>query len=610
VTLITLQGATLAYGDRPLLDNADLTLLEGERIGLIGRNGAGKSSLMRVLARLEYLEDGEMKQQDGLSVVYVEQEPVFPEGSGALDSLMRRIGAYEHHDEREMWQIQSRILEYLHRFGLEENALDLSSASGGEKKKAALAAAFAVQPDVLFLDEPTNHLDIDAILVLEDLILSEFRGSKSLMTVTHDRSFLNRVSTRILELDRGILRSYPGSFDAYEKRKDEELHAEEIARRQFDKFWAQEEVWIRKGIEARRTRNEGRVRRLMDLRRQREERRDRVGVSKLSLDSGERSGKLVAELENVYKSFDGEPVVRDLSLRILRGDKLGILGPNGAGKTTLVKLILGELAPDAGKIRLGTNLQIAYFDQLRETLDPEKTLAETVSPGSDWVEIRGVRKHVIGYLEDFLFPPHRSNVKVASLSGGERNRLLLAKLFARPANLLVMDEPTNDLDIESLELLEETLSEYPGTVILVSHDRSFMDNVATIFIGAAGDGVWKPYLGGYEEWLKDRREARKKEEPQVQTPAAPKAAPKKRNSNKDKLTFKERKELEELPSLIEKLEEEKDALVQAMQDAAYQKKSPEEMLEDGQRMKEVEETLEEKYARWEFLAQKEEGAGS
>lgn len=601
--LISMTNAVQAWGDHPLLDHADLMINEGERIGLIGRNGTGKSSLLKVLAGVEKLDEGVLQQKNGIHVTYVEQEPVFPEAGDLLESLILRGGIDKIDDEKRRWQIQAKIIEYLHRFGINESTLDVKKASGGEKKKAALSLGFALSPDLLLLDEPTNHLDIDAILVLEEIILSEFKNSRSLMTVTHDRSFLNRISDRIVELDRGVLRSYPGSFEQYEQRKTEELSAEETARRKFDKFWAQEEVWIRKGIEARRTRNEGRVRRLEQLRIQRAQRRDQIGSAKISLDAGEKSGKLVAELIDVNKSFTNKDIVKNLSLRILRGDKLGLLGPNGVGKTTFIKLILGQLQPDSGSIRLGTNLQIAYFDQLRNELSPEKTLVETVSPGSDWVEVAGTRKHVVGYLNEFLFPPHRVNVKVSSLSGGEKNRLLLAKLFAKPANLLVMDEPTNDLDIDSLELLEDTLSRYPGTVILVSHDRSFMDNVATLVIAPDPNGNWSAYVGGYDEWIEHRKKM-------VQVPQEVKlkasASVRVKNQTRVKLTYKETKELERLPEEIENLENRRESFILAMQSPEYSQKKPEEMTQDGQEMKRIEEELTEKYARWEELDAKQQ----
>lgn len=494
MSLISILQAHLAWGDKPLLDSVDLTVEEGQRIGLIGRNGTGKSSLMKVLAGLEKLDDGTLHIQNGLNAVYVEQEPFFPEAPTLMESLVLRGRFDDIADSKYRWQLQSRLSEYLHRFGLDENA-DLSKASGGEKKKAALALAFSLEPDLLLLDEPTNHLDIDAIELLEEIILSEFKKSRSLVTVTHDRAFLNRIVDSIWELDRGVVRRYPGNFEEYQTRKAAELADEEKARQNFDKVWSQEEAWIRRGIEARRTRNEGRVRRLEKMRVERENRRDRLGVVDLNIDAGERSGKIVAELTDVYKSYGGRCLINDLTMRVMRGDKLGLLGPNGVGKSTLIKIILGQVAPDEGTVKPGTNLQVAYFDQLRTELDPDKTLQETVSPGSDWVEVGGVKKHIVGYLGDFLFPPHRMNVKVGSLSGGERNRLLLAKLFAKPANLLVMDEPTNDLDIESVEMLEDTLSSYPGTVLIVSHDRQFMDNVATFAIAPDKNGKWTSYAG-------------------------------------------------------------------------------------------------------------------
>jgi ABC transport system ATP-binding/permease protein len=487
MTLFSLIDAELAFGDVPLLDRAALSAQEGERIGLIGRNGTGKSSLLAVLAGRLALDDGELKRRDGLRVISVEQEPELPHAAHIHDSLLRRGHIPAIADERERWRVEARLTEYLQRFGVDGAGVP-ESASGGERKRAALALAFALSPDLLLLDEPTNHLDVQAIERLEDLVIK----APAAIVITHDRAFLNRVATRIVELDRGVLRSYPGNFAAYEQRKEEQLAAEAVSRRKFDKFWAQEEVWIRKGIEARRTRNEGRVRRLQQLRGERAERRDRLGKVKLTLDAGERSGKLVAELEGVCKAFGGRPIVQDLDLRVMRGDRLALIGPNGAGKSTLLKLILGQLAPDRGTVRLGTNLEVAYFDQMRAQLDPEKTVAETIAPGSDWIETGGGRKHVMSYLGEFLFPPRRAQAPVKTLSGGERNRLLLARLFARPANLLVLDEPTNDLDIESLELLESTLQEYRGTLLLVSHDRAFLDAIATQSLvkeeSAAGTG--------------------------------------------------------------------------------------------------------------------------
>lgn len=598
--LQTLQDAHLAWGDAPLLDKVNLTIEEGQRFGLIGRNGTGKSSLLKVLAGVEKLDAGKRNVAKGLRAIYVEQDPVYPEAATVYDALFKRGKIDEIGDEVHRWEVISKLNEYIHLFGLNADASP-ESISGGEKKKGALALAFALEPQLLLLDEPTNHLDIDAIFRLEELILSNFRKNRTLVTITHDRSFLNKVAQQILELDRGDLRTYPGNFEAYEKRKNEELEAEEKARSQFDKFWAQEEVWIRKGIEARRTRNEGRVRRLEQIRREREARRDRIGTAKLALDAGGKSGKMVAELEDVCLSFGDRTLVKNLNLRLMRGDKLGLIGPNGVGKSSLIKVILGKLKPTSGKVRLGTNLEVAYFDQLRAELNPEKTLVETVSPGSDWVEVNGQRKHVIGYLGDFLFPPHRANVKVSSLSGGEKNRLLLAKLFAKPANLLVMDEPTNDLDIESLEMLEDTLSNYQGTIILVSHDQTFMDNVASFVIAPDSKGVWTSYVGGYEEWLRHREEL---EKPAEEKKPAPKSVQVREKGKPTKLSYKENKELEKLPSEIESLEEEQKQLIASMSGEGSEKKTPDFFANANKRMAEISDLLEKKYARWEELDQK------
>jgi ATP-binding cassette subfamily F protein uup len=595
--LLTLRNAELAYGHVPLLDRAQLSIDANERVGLIGRNGTGKSSLLSVIAGRVALDEGEVAMQDGLRVVSVEQEPTLPTAPTILDSLTIRGALDAIHDERERWNAQARLNEYLHRLSVAADRAP-ESASGGERKRAALALALAQQPDLLLLDEPTNHLDIDAITVLEDLIL---RGPAAIV-ITHDRAFLDRVATRIVELDRGLLRSYPGNFAAYETRKGEELAAEAIATRKFDKFWAQEEVWIRKGVEARRTRNEGRVRRLKALREERAARRERQGNVKLTLDAGERSGKLVAELQNVQKSFGERCIVRDLSLRIQRGDRWGLIGPNGAGKSTLIKLILGELAPDSGSVRLGTNIQVAYFDQMREQLDPERSVVQTISPGSDWIEIGTERKHVMTYLGDFLFPPQRANSPVKALSGGERNRLLLARLFARTANVLVMDEPTNDLDIESLELLEATLQTYSGTLLLVSHDRTFLDNVVTETLVAEGNGHWQNYVGGYSDWLAQRPS---------QEPVAPKpkaetksVAPRAANPSSVKLSFKETRELQLLPAEIEALEQEQQALTNAMMSSDYHRRTPDQLRTDRERLAQLEQELAEKFDRWSTLEAK------
>jgi len=603
--LLSVSDSELAFGELPLLDRASFTLEAGERIGLIGRNGTGKSSLLGVIAGTLALDGGELRKRDGLRVVLVEQEPALPHADTLRHSLLLRGHIPALHDERERWRAEARLSEFLHRFGVDEN-LDPGAASGGEAKRAALALALALQPELLLLDEPTNHLDIDGIAQLETLLARQ----SAAIVVTHDRAFLDRVATRIVELDRGWLRSYPGNYSDFERRKESELAAEAIAQRRFDKFWREEEAWIRRGIEARRTRNEGRVTRLTRLREERAARRERLGSVKLAIGAGSRSGKLVAELTGVTRGYPGrpEPVVKELDLIVSRGDRIGLIGANGAGKTTLLKLILGTLAPDAGKIRLGTNVQPAYFDQMREALDPEKTVAETISPGSDWVEAGGGRKHVMSYLGDFLFPPRRATSPVRMLSGGERNRLLLARLFARPANVLVLDEPTNDLDIESLELLETALQDYDGTLLLVSHDRAFLDNVVTQTVAAEGGGRWHEYPGGYTDWLRQSDKAeggRQKAEvagqdssPVTRHPS-PGAA-----SGRDtrvKLNNKEARELAALPGEISALEAEQGALAARMVSPDYFRQSPGILRADKARTAEIEERLIEKLERWEAL---------
>jgi ATP-binding cassette subfamily F protein uup len=600
--LLTILDAELAFGLHPLLDRAALVVRGGERIGLIGRNGTGKSTLLRAIRGDVALDGGEIRRRDGLRIAYVEQEPSLPAAPTLRDSLVLRGGFTAMHDDRERWRAEARLVEYLHRFGLDES-LSPAAASGGECKRATLALALALEPQLLLLDEPTNHLDIDGIRLLEELLA---RGPAGIF-ITHDRAFLDGVATRIVELDRGLLRSYPGNFSAYERRKDEQLAAESVANRRFDKFWAQEEVWIRKGVEARRTRNAGRVHRLEELRRERAARRERVGNLKLTLDAGERSGKLVAELEEVTKGYGRAPLVRNLSLRIMRGDRLGLVGPNGAGKSTLLKLILGQLAPDSGTVRLGTNVQVAYFDQLREQLDPEASVAATVSPTSDWVEVGGGRRHVISYLGDFLFPPQRAESPVRMLSGGERNRLLLARLFARPANVLVLDEPTNDLDIESLELLEATLQEYPGTVLLVSHDRRFLDEVVTQTLAAEGDGDWREYVGGYSDWLEQRGQG----EPQTlkraaasaagegeQTVEAVQVAARGRSAAPTKLSYKDTRDLEQLPARIEVLEDEQRQITGRMAGGDYHRAGAAQIKADRERLGAIETELAEAFERW------------
>jgi len=600
MTLFTLAEAELAFGLKPLLDRASLTVRDDERIGLIGRNGTGKSSLLKVIAGLIDLDDGEIKRREGLSIALVEQEPELPRASSLRESLAMRGHLDSIHDERERWRIDARLVEFLHRFALDE-ATPPESASGGERKGAALSLALALQPDLLLLDEPTNHLDIDAITLLEEVL----RKRPASIMITHDRAFLDRVANRIVELDRGLLRSYAGNFAAYESRKADELAAEMAAKRKFDKFWEQEEAWIRKGIEARRTRDEGRVRRLEALRRERIARRERLGNIKLALDPGQRSGKLVAELIDVNKSFGERMLVRELSLRLVRGDRLGLIGPNGVGKSTLLKLILGQLPPDSRRVRLGTKLRVAYFDQLRSELDPERSLIDTISPGSQWVETAGGRKHVLSYLGDFLFPPQRAQAPVKMLSGGERNRLLLARLLAQPTNLLVMDEPTNDLDIESLELLEDTLQSYAGTLLLVSHDRVFLDNVVTQTLVAEGNGSWTEYAGGYSDWLAQRpREAPTRAAPrEAGQVAAPTRTPPTRQERgakptRARLNFKEQRELEALPAELEALEREQRELTARISTLGYHQHDIEQIKADRRRAEEIERLLSEKFARW------------
>ena len=628
MALLTLQDACLAYGHVALLDHAAMSLEPGERLGLIGRNGTGKSSLLKILAGLERPDDGLLQLQQGLRRHYVAQEPQFAPGATVFEAVSVGVAEakalrerYEAHAPGEDldalqsriealggWTWEQRVTETLERLQLPADRV-VDELSGGLKKRVALAQALAAAPDVLLLDEPTNHLDLEAIVWLQDL-LAGFAGA--VILITHDRAFLDAVSTRILELDRGQLRSYPGSFSAYEATKARELEDEALANARFDKLLAQEEVWIRKGVEARRTRSVSRINRLVALREQRAARRDVVGKVRLELDTGSRSGKIVAELEGVAKSYGTRAIVRDFTATILRGDKVGLIGPNGAGKTTLLKLILGEIAPDAGTVRQGTQLQVAYFDQMRDALDLDATLADTISPGSEWVEIGSTRKHVMGYLGDFLFSPARANSPVRTLSGGERNRLLLARLFAKPANVLVLDEPTNDLDIETLELLEELLQDYAGTVFVVSHDRRFLDAVVTSTIVSEGDGRWREYEGSVEDWLAQSQRAAAlaaraaKPAPKAEAPA-PAAAPVAAAAAptpaapKRKLSYKEQRELDELPVRIAALEDEQKALGELLNGTELYTRSPEKIAETHARFAAIDEELLALLERWEEL---------
>ncbi len=644
MALLTLNDAHLAYGHVFLLgsarEGASFSLEAGERVGLIGRNGTGKSSFMRIVAGLELPDDGRFELQQGLRRAYVPQEPTFAPGATVFEAaaeglreiraLRERFEAGDHADElfaqidaQDGWAWEQRVEATLHRLGLDA-ARRVDELSGGLKKRVALAQALVARPDVLLLDEPTNHLDLGSIAWLEGL-LNAFKGA--VMLVTHDRAFLDGVCTRIVELDRGVLRSYPGNFAAYELTKARELEDEALANARADKLLAQEEVWIRKGVEARRTRAVARIKRLDVLRQRRAERRDAVGQVRLDVAQGQRSGKIVAELTDVTKAFvPGRPVVRDFSATILRSDKVGLIGPNGAGKTTLLKLILGEIQPDSGTVRQGANLSVAYFDQMRDNLQLDATLADFISPGSEWIEIaheghaathsegKVNRKHVMSYLGDFLFPPERANAPVRTLSGGERNRLLLARLFARPANVLVLDEPTNDLDIDTLDLLEELLQDYPGTVFLVSHDRRFLDNVVTSTLVFEGDGRWREYEGGVGDWALQAQRAQalavamaQGAEPAAAAPApvnrglqaekgpeaarnlgpaAPATEPRRR-----KLSYKEQRELEALPALLASLEAEQAAIQAQLADGTLYARDPGQATQLAQRHAELDDAL-------------------
>jgi ATP-binding cassette subfamily F protein uup len=635
MALIVLTDAKLAFGHVDLLANTAFTLESGERVGLIGRNGTGKSSLLKILAGMEKLDDGLLQYQQGLRIAYVPQEPIFDAEETVFDAVAKGVAQakalreeYEalsvgewndesHHRLDEVqsqlealsgWNWEQRVNETLDRLHL-DGPLKINTLSGGTKKRVALARALVEVPDVLLLDEPTNHLDLDSISWLEDL-LKEYKGS--VILVTHDRAFLDNVCTQIVELDRGILRTYPGNFSAYEVLKDQEMNSESLANARADKLLAQEEVWIRKGVEARRTRSVARIARLENLRDSRSQRRDAVGQVKLAVSAGDRSGKIVADLQNISLSYD-RPIVQDFTATILRGDKVGLLGPNGAGKTTLLKLILGTIAPDSGTATMGTRIEVAYFDQMREGLDLNASLEDYISPGSEWVEINGNKKHVKSYLSDFLFAPERTNSPVSTLSGGERNRLLLARLFARPANVLVLDEPTNDLDIDTLDLLEQLLQDYKGTVFLVSHDRYFLDNVVTSIIANEGDGFWREYEGGYEDWKIQKarsdkiraansgNKAEKIARPVEKADSKVLSNPVISKSSVQKLNGKERLELEALPLQIEVLETEQADIGIAMSNPDLYKNEAELAAGMQARLSELTAELDQKLQRWELL---------
>lgn len=638
MALLSFTNAHLAFGHHALLDAADFSLLPSERVGLIGRNGTGKSSLMRVLADTETLDDGDMQRQKDLHVVYTQQEPDLPDTGSAFDAIRNSMGflqellstyatavsenadadavdAMQAQIERlDGWNWESRARKALQLFQIQPDA-PVGKLSGGGRKRVALALAYAANPDIWLLDEPTNHLDIEAIVLLQE-VLNGFSGS--CVIVSHDRSFLDAVCTRIVELDRGVLRSYPGNFARYQELKAQQLEQEAVINARKDRLLAQEELWIRQGVEARRTRSQSRIRQLHALRAERAERRSPQESIRLEVDSGERSGKIIAELDGVQKAFGDKIIAHNLSLTVMRGDKVGLVGANGVGKTTLLNMMLGLEPADAGRIRTGSNLQIVYFDQLRTRLDLSLTLEDAISPGSEWIEINGRKQHVKSYLADFLFPPQRAASPVSTLSGGERSRLLLARLFAQPANVLVLDEPTNDLDIETIELLEELLHTYTGTVFLISHDRRFLNNTVTSIVAheplAERAGSWITYEGNVEDWMTQRARMlnRQQSDAGVPTPRdssrrqaasspakAPATTP--RPTPARKLRYKEQQELAQLPDKIQQLESEQAELLSVMEEGSIFATDPKEAARMAERHAAIEQELMHCLERWEAL---------
>ena len=625
MALIKLESASLAYGHVPLLDKVDLQIDAGERVCLVGRNGAGKSTLMRVMEGVAELDEGALWKKPDLRVACLSQEvpqlddlSVYDVVAGGLDRMGKVIADYHHllhemetdHSEaitnklsrlqddidaNDGWNLEQRITTVITKLELPEDAL-MGSLSGGFKRRVMLARALVLEPELILLDEPTNHLDVEAIQWMEDFLLA-FNGA--VLFITHDRTFLRHLATRIVELDRGKITSWPGNYDTYIANKEERAVIEEQQNALFDKKLAQEEVWIRQGIKARRTRNEGRVRALEQLRRERSARLNKTGNVKLQVESGESSGKIVIEAKGISKSFADKVIIAPLTTKIMRGDRIGILGPNGVGKSTLLKMLLGELEPDTGTVELGTKLSVAYFDQQRAVLDPEKTVADNLNFGSDTITINGKSRHVMSYLQDFLFPPARVRSPVKSLSGGERNRLLLARLFIQPANLLVLDEPTNDLDVETLELLEELLCNYDGTLILVSHDRTFLDNVVTSTLAFEGDGVVNEYVGGYEDWL---RQSKKSASNSDVKKTEIKEVKKDKSETKKKLSYNDQRELDSLPQIIENLEAEQEDIQKQVSEADFYKQEKSEVDNVLARLSELEKELELAYQRWEELS--------
>ena len=626
MALLTLRNLHLSYGDPPLIDGIDLAVEAGERICLLGRNGEGKSTLLRLIAGELHADDGERVVAQGVRIARLTQEipeqlhgsvfEVVADGAGEVAGLIKQYHLASHalgeaadaaaldrleHIQQQLeavdgWRMEQQVERLISRMQLAPDDT-FDALSGGMKRRVLLARALAADPQLLLLDEPTNHLDVESITWLEEFLL-DWPGT--LLFITHDRGFLQRLATRIVELDRGRRSDVPGDYQNYLRRRAEMDNAEAQANARFDKLLAQEEVWVRQGIKARRTRNEGRVRRLESMRREYGERRGRAGNAKIAMNAAERSGRLVCEAVDVSYAWDGRPIIRDFSTTIMRGDRIGIIGPNGCGKSTLLNLLLGRLQPDSGRIELGTRLEVAYFDQLRDQLELDKTVLDNVAGGSDKVSVNGKDKHVISYLQDFLFPPRRCRQPVRALSGGERNRLLLAKLFTKPANVLVMDEPTNDLDLETLELLEELLLDFDGTLLLVSHDRAFLDNVVTSTLVFEGEGRVNAYVGGYQDWLRQRpalqpvAKPKAAEKPPAAKPAVDTARPK-------KLSYKDQRELDQLPARIEALEAELGEVQGALGNPELYREAPERVGELNARMQRIEQALAEAYARWEAL---------